>query len=65
MIGNSRLFITIGAILYRIQPVHRDMLTKGATEFESRIVSEHFNYLERLTEECVVLLVERTQNRFC
>jgi len=41
------------------------MLTKGATEFESRIVSEHFNYLERLTEECVVLLVERTQNRFC
>ncbi len=30
--------------LYRIQPVRDEMLTKGATEFESRIVSEHFNY---------------------
>ncbi len=48
--------------LYRIQPVRDEMLTKGATEFESRIVSEHFNYLKRLTEEGVVILAGRTQN---
>jgi len=51
--------------LYRIQPVRHDMLTKGATESESRIVSEHFNYLKRLTESGVVILAGRTQNRFC
>jgi uncharacterized protein YciI len=38
------------------------MLTKGATEFESRIVSEHFDYLKRLTEDGVVILAGRTQN---
>lgn len=48
--------------LYRIQPVRHDMLTKGSTEFESRIVSEHFNYLKRLTEDGVVILAGRTQS---
>lgn len=38
------------------------MLTKGSTEFESRIISEHFNYLKRLTEIGVVILAGRTQN---
>ncbi len=38
------------------------MLTKGSTESESRIVSEHFNYLKRLTEDGVVILAGRTQN---
>ncbi len=38
------------------------MLTSGSTEFESRIVSEHFNYLERLTKDGVVILAGRTQN---
>jgi len=47
--------------LYRIQPVRHDMLTKGATASESRIVSEHFNYLKRLTENGVVILAGRTQ----
>ena len=37
------------------------MLTKGSTEVESRIISEHFNYLKRLTED-VVILAGRTQN---
>jgi len=37
------------------------MLTKGSSELESRIVSEHFNYLKRLTED-VVILAGRTQN---
>jgi len=48
--------------LYRIQPVRHDMLTKGSTELESLIVSEHFNYLKRLTEDGVVILAGRTQN---
>jgi uncharacterized protein YciI len=47
--------------LYRIQPVRHDMLTKGSTEFESHIVSEHFNYLKRLTEDGVIILAGRTQ----
>jgi len=51
--------------LYRIQPVRHDMLTKGSTEFESGIVSEHFNYLKRLPEDGVVILAGRTQNKFC
>jgi uncharacterized protein YciI len=48
--------------LYRIQPVRHDMLTSGSTEFESRIVSEHFNYLKQLTSDGVVILAGRTQN---
>ena len=48
--------------LYRIQPVRHDMLTKGSSHSESRIVSEHFNYLKRLTEDGVVILAGRTQN---
>jgi uncharacterized protein len=47
--------------LYRIQPVRRDMLTKGATDSESRIISDHFNYLKRLAEDGVVILAGRTQ----
>src|SRR6266705_3144097 len=38
------------------------MLTKGSTELESLIVSEHFNYLKRLAEDGVVILAGRTQN---
>ena len=37
-------------------------LRRGATESESRIVSDHFNYLKRLTESGVVILAGRTQN---
>src|SRR2546425_5979308 len=52
----------LGQFLYRIQPVRHDMLTSGSTEFESRIVSEHFNYLKKLTKDGVVILAGRTQN---
>jgi len=48
--------------LYRIQPVRHDILTRGLTELESRIVSEHFNYLKLLAEDGVVILAGRTQN---
>jgi uncharacterized protein YciI len=52
----------VGQFLYRIQPVRHDMLTSGSTEFESRIVSEHFSYLKQLTKDGVVILAGRTQN---
>ena len=38
------------------------MLTSGSNEFESRVVSEHFNYLKQLTKDGVVILAGRTQN---
>jgi uncharacterized protein len=38
------------------------MLTSDSTEFESRIVSEHFNYLKQLAKDGVVVLAGRTQN---
>ena len=38
------------------------MLANGSTEFESHIVSEHFDYLKQLTNDCVVILAGRTQN---
>jgi uncharacterized protein len=52
----------LGQFLYRIQPIRHDMLTGGSTELESRIVSEHFNYLKQLANEGVVILAGRTQN---
>jgi uncharacterized protein len=48
--------------LYRIQPVRQDMLTKGATENETKLVEEHFAYLKHLTNKGTVLLAGRTKN---
>lgn len=48
--------------LYRIQPTRPGMLTAGPTEQESRIVDEHFAYLQRLTAEGIVLMAGRTLN---
>jgi len=48
--------------LYRIQPTRLGMLTDGPTEREAQIVSEHFAYLTKLTEEGTVLMAGRTLN---
>jgi uncharacterized protein YciI len=48
--------------LYTIQPTRPAMLSEGATPEESESVSQHFNYLQKLLEEGVVLLAGRTQN---
>ena len=48
--------------LYRIQPIRDGMLTKGATEEEKRIVSEHFSYLQSLQSNGILILAGRTQN---
>ncbi len=47
--------------LYRIQPIRDGFLIESTPE-EDRIVAEHFEYLQRLTEEGVVLLAGRTLN---
>lgn len=49
--------------LYRIQPSRVAILTEGATAEESAAVEAHFNYLERLLGENVVLLAGRTLTR--
>ena len=39
-----------------------DMVKKGPTPQEDEIVSQHFNYLKKLTDEGVVFLAGRTLN---
>ncbi len=46
--------------LYSIQPTRYEMLTEGSTPQEAEIIGEHFNYLQRLTNEGVAILVGRT-----
>ena len=48
--------------LYRIQPVRVTMLADGPTERESRLVREHFEYLEVLVASGTVLMAGRTTN---
>ncbi len=48
--------------LYKIQPTCPEMLTQGPTAEEEAIVSEHFAYLQDLTEQGVVILAGRTLN---
>lgn len=48
--------------LYVLRPTRIEMVTESATEEESRIVGEHFQYLKRLTEVGVAVLMGRTQN---
>ena len=48
--------------LFRIQPIRSVALSKGFTESESRTISEHFAYLQKLTGEGTVLLAGRTTN---
>jgi uncharacterized protein YciI len=45
---------------YRIQPTRPAMLTDGPTAAEAGIISRHFEYLQRLTEAGVMILVGRT-----
>ncbi|MCP4165300.1 MAG: hypothetical protein GY759_05315 [Chloroflexi bacterium] len=51
---------TTNQYLYRIQPVRPTMLSEGATEEESAVVSQHFRYLKQLADQGVVLLAGRT-----
>lgn len=48
--------------LYRIQPARPEMLSNGPTENESRIVNQHFEYLQGLLARGDLILAGRTQN---
>jgi hypothetical protein len=45
--------------IYKIQPVRQEMVD-APTADEQRIVGEHFEYLERLTQQRIVHLAGRT-----
>jgi uncharacterized protein len=49
--------------LYRVQPVRKDLLKTKASDKESKILEEHFNYLKDLTAKGMVFLAGRTLNR--
>jgi uncharacterized protein YciI len=48
--------------LYRVQPARADMLTKGSTPAEDKLIGEHFEYLKKLHSQGVVILAGRTLN---
>ena len=48
--------------LYRTRPTRFGMLTDKPTEREAAIVDEHFQYLQKLVGEGVVLMAGRTLN---
>jgi uncharacterized protein YciI len=47
--------------LYRVTLNRPTLLTEGPTETEQRLLSEHFAYLQDLTQRGVMILVGRTQ----
>ena len=48
--------------LYRVQPIRAEMLEEGPTERESKIIEEHFAYLQHLVGKGTVLMAGRTLN---
>jgi uncharacterized protein YciI len=46
---------------YAIRPTRPAMLAEGPTEAEAAVVAAHFDYLERLMGQGVVILAGRTQ----
>ena len=49
--------------LYLLKPARLGMLTEGPTPEEAETVSRHFAYLSDLTDQGVMILVGRTQNK--
>jgi uncharacterized protein YciI len=48
--------------LYRLCPTRLEMVTRGPTDEEARILDQHFSYLKGLADQGTVLLAGRTQN---
>ncbi|MBX7259865.1 MAG: YciI family protein [Candidatus Hydrogenedentes bacterium] len=48
--------------IYIVRAARLEMLTKGPTPAESRILDEHFAYLEELAKRGTAILVGRTTN---
>ena len=49
--------------LYYLKPTRIEMVTEGPTPQEQETVSRHFAYVSDLTEQGVMILVGRTQNK--
>lgn len=49
--------------LYSLKPARIGMVTEGPTPEEAETVSRHFAYLSGLTDQGVMILVGRTQNK--
>ena len=47
--------------IYRVKPRRLAMLTAGPSESEAEILKQHFEYLQQLARDGVVLLAGRTQ----
>jgi uncharacterized protein YciI len=48
--------------LYKLEPARLEMVTQGPTPREAEIVSQHFSYLQDLTQKGIVFLAGRTLN---
>lgn len=48
--------------IYRIQPVRPAMLSDGPTAEETRVAGEHFEYLQSLMQDGVLILAGRSLN---
>lgn len=48
--------------IYIVRAIRLEMVTKGPTSEEGRILEEHFAYLQELTRRGTVLLFGRTTN---
>lgn len=48
--------------LYTLKPIRPELLTRGPTEEEERIVRSHFRYLKMLRDLDILLVAGRTQN---
>ncbi len=48
--------------IYRIQPVRPAMLSDGPTKEEARVAGEHFDYLQALMRDGVLILAGRSLN---
>jgi uncharacterized protein YciI len=53
---------TVRQFIYFLRPRRLEMLTEGPTAEETRLQTEHGNYLERLAARGVVSLAGRTTN---
>jgi uncharacterized protein YciI len=49
--------------LYKLEPTRPGMLVEGPTAREAEIVGAHFNYLQGLTGQGIVLMAGRTLTR--
>ena len=48
--------------IYKIQLIRPEVLSEGPTEEEAKILKDHAEYVDQLTQESKALLAGRTQN---